>query len=180
MAGLRLRGRLARGEKAAEGTTVQPASCDHTVPGRRPSVAPTHDLAAEPPAHHQRDQTLPGGATAGSVQFGRVVVGEPHLDPGRRIASVAHTQAVTVSHIADHAGETLADPVRETPLTGIGPGRRGDEQGGDGQERAGEDGGGERDAEASRRTGGAAPERDGHAPETDTDRAPAQARPRRR
>ena len=117
-----------RPQEVADASAVQTARCDDAVVDANPTAPPPNrDTGEDTPACEPR-QPITVRAAGRTMQFRRVEVRQPDLDPGRGIAAWADAQAVAVADITDDAAEGLPGAVRQRALAGVGHGDRRGEQ----------------------------------------------------
>lgn len=96
-----------RAQEVADSPAIQAARGDDPVVDDDPAAAATHRDAVQGPAARERRQPVAGGPAGGAVQLGRIEIGEPDLDPGRRVGAGTDAETVPVADVADLPGEGL-------------------------------------------------------------------------
>lgn len=77
-------------------------------------------------SQNEAEKAIPSGATAGTVQFRRIEISQPDLNPIGRICALTDAKPVPVADIANGPGKGLTRVGGQSTLAGIGTGDRGD------------------------------------------------------
>lgn len=113
-----------RAQEVADAPTIQGTGADDAIVDHHPAVSPSHRDAGQDASPYKAGETFSVRPSGRALKLGRVEIGEPDLDPGRRIRARSDAQTVAVADVADKAREGIAGAVGQPSFAGIRPGDR--------------------------------------------------------
>ena len=110
---------MKRAEEVSNGAAADPADGDDAIVDDDPAAAAAPGFAGHGLSHGHLPQQRLGPASVRRVKFGRVEVGQAHLDPGVGAAGAADAQAIAIADVAGCAAELLGSSRGEAAFTRV-------------------------------------------------------------